>query len=145
VKSVRNISPFISALLIVLVLSGSTGFTLIKHTCYHCGMQNLVTSLTSDVADDKCCCGHDDDISRPAHKEGEYIFSHDCCTIETERMIAVQVIRTEVQTEIIPWFLAATSLTFIPDHDLRSVRPFPHNMQMHDRRDLMTMHCQILS
>ena len=141
----RNISPFISALLIVLVLSGSTGFTLIKHTCYHCGMKNLVTSLTSDGADDKCCFGHDDDISRPAQKMGEYIFSHDCCTIETERMIAVQVIRTEVQTEIIPWFLATTSLTFIPDHDLRSVRPFPRNMQMHDRRDLMTMHCQILS
>jgi len=108
-------------------------------------MKNLVTSLTSDGADDKCCFGHDDDISRPAQKMGEYIFSHDCCTIETERMIAVQVIRTEVQTEIIPWFLAATSLTFIPDHDLRSVRLFPHNMQMHDRRDLMTMHCQILS
>jgi len=141
----RNILPFISALLIVLVLSGSTGFTLIKHTCYHCGIQNLVTSLASAGADDKCCCGHDNDIAGPAHNVGEYVFSHDCCTIETERMIAVQVIRTEVQTEIIPWFLAATSLTFIPDLDLRSARPFQDNMQMHDRRDLITMHCQILS
>ena len=141
----RSISPFISALLIVLVLAGSTGFTLIKHTCYHCGIQNLVTSLTSAGADDKCCCGHDNDIAGPPHNVGEYIFSHDCCTIETERMIAVQVIRTEVQTELIPYFLAATSLTFIPDHDLRSVRQFPDKMQVHDRRDLMTMHCQILS
>ena len=73
VKSMRSISPFISALLIVLVLSGSTGFTLIKHTCYHCGNQNLVTSLTSAGTEDKCCCVHDDDIARPPRNVGEYV------------------------------------------------------------------------
>jgi hypothetical protein len=141
----RNISPFISGLLIVMVLSGTMGFTLTRHTCYHCGMQNLVTSLTPAKADDKCCCGHDKDIASPGHNVGEYIFSHDCCSLETEKIIAVQVIRTEVQTEIVPCFLAATSLTIIPDHDSRSVRLFQNNMQMHDGRDLLTMHCQILS
>jgi len=108
-------------------------------------MQNLVTSLTSAGADDKCCYGHDNDIESPGRNAGEYIFSHDCCSIETEKMIAVHVIRTEVQTEIIPFFLTAASLTIIPDHNLRSVRLFPDNKQMHDGRDLMTMHCQILS
>ena len=141
----RKILPYISALLVVLVLSGSTGFTLTRHTCHHCGIQNIVTSLIAAGADDKCCCGHDNDNESPGKNVGEYIFSHDCCSIETEKMIAVQVIRTEVQTEIIPYFLAAASLTIIPDHDLRSVRLFPDNMQLHDGRDLMTMHCQILS
>ncbi len=141
----RNISPFISALLIVMVLSVTMGFTLTRHTCYHCGMQNLVTSLTPAKADDKCCCGHDKDIASPGHNVGEYIFSHDCCSLETEKIIAVQVVRTQVQTEIVPYFLAASCLTIIPVHDLRSVRLFPYNMQMHDGRDLMTMHCQILS
>jgi len=141
----RNISPFISALLIVMVLSVTMGFTLTRHTCYHCGMQNLVTSLTPAKADDKCCCGHDKDIASPGYNVGEYIFSHDCCSLETEKIIAVQVVRTQVQTEIVPYFLAASCLTIIPVHDSRSVRQFPDNMQMHDGRDLMTMHCQILS
>lgn len=145
VKSMRYISPFFSALLIVLVLSGTMGFTYMRHTCYHCGSQSLVTSFTASGSDDKCCCGHDKDIESPDHNTGEFIFSHDCCSIETERMIAVQVIRTEVQPEIIPYFPAATSLTIIPDQDLQRGRLFPNNMQMHDGRDLMTMHCQILS
>jgi len=141
----RNISPFISALLVVLVLSGTTGFTLIKHTCYYCGVQNLVTSLTEAGSDDKCCFGHDRDIADISHNTGEYNFSRDCCSVEAEKIIAVQVIRTEVQPEIIPYFLAATSLTIVPGHDSRSVRLFSNNIQMHDGRDLMTMHCQILS
>ncbi len=141
----RNISPFFSALLIVLMLSGTTGFTLIRHTCNHCGMKNLATSITVSGEVDKCCSVHDKDIESPGQKAGEYVFSHDCCSVETEKIIAVQVIRTEVQPEIIPYFLAASSLTIIPDHDLLSVRLFSNNMQMHDGRDLMTMHCQILS
>jgi hypothetical protein len=127
------------------MISGSMGFTLIRHTCYHCGIQNQVTSLTAAGADDKCCSMHDEDIASLSHNMGEYIFLHDCCSLETEKMIAVLVIRTEVQSEIIPYFLTATSLTIIPDHDLRSVRLFPNNLQMHDGRDLMTMHCQIKS
>jgi hypothetical protein len=144
-KSMRKISPFISAMLMVLVLTCSTGFIVSMHTCYHCGMQNLVTSHTATGTDDKCCCGHDKDIVSTGHNLGEYIFSHDCCSLVTEKMIAVQVIRTEVQPEIIPFFQVATGQTIIPENDLRSVRPFPDNLQMHDGRDLMTMHCQILS
>ena len=141
----RNISPFFSVLLIVLMLSGTMGFTLIRHTCYYCGVQNLVTSLSAAGADDKCCFGHDSDIADISFNMGEYNFSQDCCSVETEKIIAVQVIRTEVQPEIIPYFLTATSLIIFPDHDLLSVRLFSNNMQMHDGRDLMTMHCQILS
>jgi hypothetical protein len=144
-KSMRKISPFISAMLMVLVLTCSTGFAVSMHTCYHCGMQNLVTSLTAAGTDDKCCCGHDKDIESAGHNMGEYIFSHDCCSLVTEKMIAVQVIRTEVQPEIIPFFQEAIGQTIIPENDLRSVRLFPDNLQMHDGRDLMTMHCQILS
>ena len=108
-------------------------------------MQNVVTSLIAGAADDKCCLGHDDDIAGPGQNAGEYVFSHDCCSIETERMAAAQVILTELQPEIMPCFLTATSLIIIPDHDLLNVRPFTGNMQMHDGRDLMKMHCQILS
>ena len=141
----RNISPFFSVVMIVLMLSGTTGITLISHTCCYCGVKNLATSLTAAGADDKCCFVHDRDIADISHNMGEYIISQDCCSVEAEKMIAVQVIRTDVQPEILPYFLAATSLTIIPDHDLLSVRLLSNNMQMHDGRDLMTMHCQILS
>jgi hypothetical protein len=85
------------------------------------------------------------DVESAGHNMGEYVFSHDCCSLVTEKMTAVQVIRTEVQPEIIPFFQVAASQTIIPENYSRSARLFPDNLQMHDGRDLMTMHCQILS
>jgi hypothetical protein len=121
------------------------GFTLIRHICYHCGIQNPVTTLTVAGTGDKCCSLHDEDIASPRRNVGEDIFTHDCCSLVTEQIIAVQVIRTEVQPEIIPFFQATTSQTIMPENDSRNIRLFPDNLQLHDGRDLMTMHCQILS
>jgi hypothetical protein len=121
------------------------GFTLIRHTCHHCGVQKIITSLTAAGTDDKCCCGHDEDVVGRSHNTGEYVFSHDCCSLETERIVTDQVVRTEVQSEIIPYFMAAIIKTIIPDHTFHTIRLFANNLQMHDGRDLTTLHCQIQS
>jgi len=145
VKFIRNISPLISALLILIVLSGSMGFTVIRHTCHHCGVQKISTSLTAASADDRCCCGHDNDIASPGPKEGEYVFSHDCCSLETERIVTDQVVRTEMQSEIMPCFTASIIISVIPEHNLLTVISSANNPLLHNGRELMTMHCQILS
>jgi hypothetical protein len=112
VKSMRNISPFFSVVMIVLMLSGTTGITLISHTCCYCGVKNLTTSLTAAGADDKCCYVHDRDIADISHNMGEYNLSQDCCSVEAEKMITVQVIRTEVQPEILPYFQLFRIMTY---------------------------------
>ncbi len=141
----RSISPFISTLLVVLVLSGSMGFTLTMHTCHHCGVHKLTTSLTVAGTDDKCCCGHDEEIVGHGQNTGEYVFSHDCCLLETERIATDHVVRTEVQSEIMPYVMAASIMAIIPDHNFRIFGLFANNVQLHDGRDLTTLHCQILA
>jgi len=145
VKSIRSISPFISALLIVFVLVSSIGFTLTMHTCNHCGVHKIITTLTTNGGNDKCCCGHDEEIVSHSHNPGEYIISHDCCSFETEKLVTDQVVRTEVQAEIMPHLMAAIITTIIPDHNFMTARLFANGVQLHDGRDLMTMHCQIIS
>ena len=145
VKSLRSISPFISFLLIIIVLSGSMGFTLIRHTCHHCGVEKIITSLTTANADDKCCCAHDRDVVGRSYNTGEYVFAHDCCSLETERMVTDQVVCTKVQSEIMPYFMTAIIKTIIPDFNFHTVRLFANVLQMHDDRDLTTLHCQIQS
>ncbi|MGB8359685.1 MAG: hypothetical protein WCD55_13830 [Bacteroidales bacterium] len=145
VKSMRSISPFISGLLIVFVLASSIGFTLIVHTCNHCGVQKIITALSVTGGEDRCCCGHDKEIMKDSHTPGEYVFSHDCCSFETEKPVTDQVVRTEVQTEIMLYLNPSATRTINPDLSFSAVRLFANDMQSHDGRDLMTMHCQILS
>jgi len=135
----------ISALLILIVLSGSMGFTVIRHTCHHCGVQKIITSLTAASTDDRCCCGHDGDVVSRSHYPGEYVFAHDCCSFETERIVTDQVVRTEMQSEIMPYFMAAIIISVIPENNFRTVISSANNTLLRNGRELMTMHCQILS
>jgi hypothetical protein len=56
-EKIRIISPVISLFLITLMLAGSFGFTLIHHTCFHCGTDETIATLTGDPVGDNCCHG----------------------------------------------------------------------------------------
>jgi len=141
----RRISPFLSALLVVFVLASNIGFALTMHTCNHCGEQKIITAFTIAGGNDVCCCGHNKEITGHSHIPGEFFFSHDCCTLETEKLVTDQVIRTEVQAEIMPHLIPAIITTIVPNHNFMIVSSFANDLQMLDGRDLMTMHCQIIS
>jgi len=160
VKKIRIISPFISIFLITLVLSGSFGFTLIHHTCLHCGTDETIASLGGDPVSDACslhhrskgchdpettCCSHGDCDRPHHHSTGEPEISDDCCTHETERIMTDELVRTEAQNEILPYFLAATVIAVIEDNQTNNFSHFTAEQPFHCGRDLTTILCRIRS
>ena len=165
VKSIRSISPFISIVLMILVMSGSFGFTLIHHACQHCGTDEIIATVSGSLDEDSCCT-HDTVALKPnpgagaitaaesccpneegnhRHSFSKMAISNDCCSHQAERVVTGELVRSQVQNEIMPYFLAATIVAVI--HDNYQKRPrlnFDDNL-FTCGRDLTTLHCQIIS
>jgi len=144
-KKIRTISPIISILLMMLILSGSFGYTLIRHTCQHCGTDEVVATVMVNGEENSCCCTHPAGAIQHRHSTDEIVFSNDCCSHEAERVVTDELLRAEVQVEILPYFLAATVVAVIHNHPLKSFHQFFNDSAFLYRRDLTTMHCQIIS
>jgi len=141
----RSISPFISVLLMLLILSGSFGYTLISHTCQHCGTDEIVATVAGNLDEVSCCCNHDVGAIHHHHSDGEMTVSNDCCSHEANRIVTDELVRSEVQNEIIPYFLAATVIAVLQDQPVKSAFQLFNSFSFHCGRDLTTMHCQIIS
>ncbi|MRR18811.1 hypothetical protein EG827_01325 [bacterium] len=144
-KRMRSISPFISVILTVLVLSGSFGYTLIHHSCMHCGTEEVIATVAGTPDEERCCCSKDAGTMNHCHSAGEMVLTDDCCSHEAEWIVTDELVRTEVQNEIIPFFLAATVVAVIQDKPHTSVRLHFNDNKDIRGRDLTTMHCQIIS
>ena len=144
-KSIRSISPLISVLLMMLILSGSFGYTLIHHTCQHCGSDEIVAIVSGNPDESSCCCSHEPGAKNHYHSAGETVVSDDCCSHKAERVVTGELVRSEVQNDILPYFLAATVIAVIEDHVPMSVRLNFNVDHLICGRDLTTMHCQIIS
>jgi len=173
-SKMRKISPFISVILIALVLSGSQGFTFIKHNCSSCGTSEILAAgaeseaccVSSEMSaalneseaccgtseapaanapEEASCCSHDSEKPSHRHSEDELVYSDDCCTNETERLITAELIRTEVQPEVMPYFMAAVIIAVIAEQPAGTNRIYTENPIRHYGRDLATFHCQIIS
>jgi hypothetical protein len=140
----RTISPYIAFLLMVLLLSGSMGFTLIRHTCQYCGTEQFFASVTPLSDDEYCCCHEKGDIQNQTDNS-EMMISDDCCSHESERMVTDELVRTEVQNEIVPYFLAAAVVAVIPEHSQHIRYTYSCDRANYGIRDLTTMLCQIIS
>jgi len=160
VKKIRIISPIISAFLIILILSGNFGFTLIHHTCFHCGTDETIASLSGNPVENSCishhgsacsgnqgmtCCNHGDVDIQHRHSTGDPVLSDDCCTHETERVMTDELVRTEVRNEILPYFLAATVVAVLEENQTNNFNHFSGEQSFHRGRDLTTMLCRIRS
>lgn len=129
----------------MLILSGSFGYTLIHHTCQHCGADEIIATVAGSPDETSCCCSHEAGDIFHHHSSGETVFSDDCCSHEAERVVTGELVRSEVQNEILPYFMAATIVAVIEDHAHNSTRLLFDEHPLTFGRDLTTMHCQILS
>jgi hypothetical protein len=129
----------------MLILSGSFGYTLIRHTCQHCGTDEVVATLTVNGEENSCCCSHAAGAINHLHSSDEMVFSDDCCTHEAERVVTDELLRAEAQIEILPYFMAATVVGVIQDQPIRRVHQFFNDKPFISGRDLTMMHCQIIS
>ena len=167
VKKIRVISPFISLLLIILVLSGGFGFTLIHHSCFHCGTSETFAAIAGVEADGSCHCHHgeDHDIAggvnsqvtcegcstgtggNMPHSHGahEFTLTDDCCSHEAERVVTDELLRTGTQTEIVPYFLAATVIAVIEEAPVTEYIRFAGDGPIKDGRGLTRLLCRLQS
>jgi len=145
VKQMRTISPFLSVVLMMLMLSGSLGYTLIRHSCLHCGTQTITATMGVNSEDESCCCSHHDTDINHRHGTMEMLISDDCCSHETERVVTDELVRSELENEIIPYFMLASVVAVIHDQPAENIRSSFTDRPFHHGRDLTTMHCQIRS
>jgi hypothetical protein len=73
------------------------------------------------------------------------MISDDCCSHESERMVTDELVRTEIQNEIVPYFLAAAVVAVIPEHSHYIRYTYACDRVNYGIRDLTTMLCQIIS
>jgi len=167
VKKIRLISPFISIFLITLLLSGSFGFTLIHHTCFHCGTDETIATISVEMAESNCHCHHAQDLVKPQgnpshgqcdgccsngetdmhHNHGiaEFTVTDDCCSHEAERVVTDELLRTEVQNEIMPYFLAAYVVAVMQEATVTYTHHLGGDKPFHRGRDLTTLLCRLQS
>lgn len=145
VKQMRTISPFISVVLMMLMLSGSLGYTLVRHSCLHCGTEMVTAILGNNGVEETCCCGHHDKEINHGHGTGETLISDDCCSHEAERVVTDDLVRSQVENEIMPYFMVAAVVAVMQDQPARNIRSFFSDRPFHHGSDLTTMHCQIIS
>ena len=143
-SNIRKIAPLIAVFLAAIIIAGSSGLTLIKHTCHHCGTEKITTNYAFS-AGKNCCCHHDDDETVPVNHNSGYVFDNDCCTHESERLMTGFVVRSEVVPELIPHFIAAVII--VVAHPYAAEEGFlPTSYTIpHTGREVSTLHCQIIS
>jgi len=145
VNKIRKISPFLSVILALLMFAGSTGFTIVKHQCFLCGHQEMRSSVGLALSGDVICCNHEADNHSQNQNSDDFIIDNDGCSHETEKMISEDVVRSEVQPDIIPYFIAAVQVSILYPDSEQDINAFHPERIFHCGRDLTTLHCQILS
>jgi hypothetical protein len=103
----------------------------------------VISSIELASKGSGCSC----QIYEPVPEKEKYgfVFSHDCCSLQIEKLMTSDLVKAEVQTEIMSFFTLSTFVSIIPEEykaEKISVSPFFNNR---DGRDLTTLHCQRLS
>jgi hypothetical protein len=95
--------------------------------------------------ENSCCCSHHDTDVNHRHGTSEMVISDDCCSHETERVVTDELVRSELENEIIPWFMLASVVAVMDDQPAENIRSSFADRPFNHVRDLTTINCQIRS
>lgn len=142
-RSIRKISPLVSAMLAVLLFAGNSGYTFIFHNCNECMVQEARHSIAS-VANGACCFCYELPADNTAGKNQAPVMRHHCHH-EIDRLETSELVKTDLQNDFTP-FLTSARVVFLPPlaMEIKSIRPDLLNKNFAGR-DITTLHCQILS
>jgi hypothetical protein len=107
-------------------------------------MEQFFASVTPGSDDGHCCRHEKGDIQNPTGSN-EMMLTDDCCSHEAERIVTDELVRSEVQNEILPYLLAASIVSVIPERSHYTGYTYSDDKTAYGRRDLTTMLCQIIS
>ena len=140
-KKRRIILSVLSALLVIILLIGSTGFTIVIQRCKSCGISINSSLFTSISVTEDTCCGISD---AQCSSETTETFEKGCCTFTTEKLKLTDYIPSEPVTfSFTADILPAYFLPVAPRIQEKHILPlFIHNK--HGGRDVMISNCQFL-
>jgi len=114
-----------------------------SHVCQDCIAQEVMHSLEM-TANGQChLCGEDSILNHQDATEGCTIRHH--CYHGVERLMASELVKTEVQTGIMSFIVASSVISIVPA-EYRTEKSFiAHCEKNKDGRFLTTLYCQFLA
>jgi len=91
VKKRSIINKIVSSLLVISVLIGGTGLTVVIHTCSSCGISINTHIFESLSSSDDACCGTSEAVCSTDTTES---MDSGCCTYVTEKLKLTNLIQT---------------------------------------------------
>lgn len=142
VKKRNAISSLISALLIIVLLTGSTGAVIVKHSCISCGLSDFHTEIFSSAhAHHACDCEQD---KSSCHNHKEEAVTQECCTFTSEKLTLTDYNKTTLINLSVVSFplLSCRILTSEPGQEKPLYPVDIHNK--HGGRDVLITNCQFI-
>lgn len=114
-----------------------------SHACQDCIAQEVMHSIEMTAHGECHLCGEDSILN---HKDASEVCSiRHHCYHGVERLMASELVKTEVHTEIMP-FIVASSVISIASVEYRTEKSFITTCEKNkDGRFLTTLYCQFLA
>jgi hypothetical protein len=142
VKKRNAISSMLSALLTVLLLTGSTGAVIVRHNCFSCGLSDFHTEIFSTVHDHHACdCEQDKSL---CHNHEGNAMEQECCTFTSEKLSLTDYNKsTLINLSIVSLPLLSCRVLPIEKEQEKPFYPIEiHNK--HGGRDVLISNCQFI-
>ncbi len=142
-KNRKIILSVIGTLAGLIFIIGSTGVTVIFHSCHHCGDFSVKSGmfLSPEIPDDHCC----EAAVSHHHSEGIQTFDGDCCHFRVDRMKLATFTPSEKDAPELPaempFIYILPRINLIPG--VYSDRSDYHNK--HGGKFMITAMCQLIS
>ena len=141
-KRRNTIYSITSVFLIIVIMVGSTGAVIVKHTCDSCGLSDFHTEFYSSVpAHHSCSCIEE---TSSCHNDHEEALQPGCCTFTSEKLSLTEYNNTKfinLSVVILP-VLSCNSIT--PDENQEKPLSITEFHNKHGGRDVLRSSCQLI-
>jgi len=140
-KGRSTILSITAVFLVIVLMIGSTGAVIIKHTCITCGLSDLHTEIFSSAHNHHSCDCEKDRSSCHNH-EGEALQS-DCCTFTSQKLSLEEYNKTKLISLSVV-LLPALSGQVLSNEDRQENPSYPVVIKNnHGGRDILRSSCQL--
>jgi len=141
-KRRNSIYPVTSVFLIILLMIGSTGAVIVKHTCVSCGLSDFHTEFFSSVHTNHSCNCNEGVSS--CHKHEENAIESDCCTYVSEKL-SLSDYNKSTLINISAVLLPVLSCQFLTPDEQQEKPTYPVQIQnKHGGRDVLKSTCKLI-
>ena len=131
-----------SVFLIIVLMIGSTGAVIVKHTCVSCGLSDFHTEFYSAVHTDHACDCEEGTSS--CHNHEEEAMEAGCCTFISEKLSLSEYNKsTLINISVV--LLPVLSCQFLSPDEQQEKPSYPVEIQnKHGGRDVLLSNCQLI-